>query len=142
MAKAKPAAKPAPKEEPVERETYTAKQIATRCGTDAKTMRKFFRSSKSTVEPVGQGGRYEFDSADLPKIKAEFDAWKSGSTVKGTPGSKNALPKSSRGKSKPAPVEEIEDDDEELDMEDLDPTEDELDDLEDEDLSLDDEEED
>lgn len=58
-----------------ERETYTAKQVATRCGTDSKTMRKFFRSNHSTVEPVGQGGRYEFDSRDFPKIKREFDAW-------------------------------------------------------------------
>lgn len=58
------------------RETYTAKQVATRCGTDSKTMRKFFRSSASTVEAVGQGGRYEFASSDLPKIKREFDAWR------------------------------------------------------------------
>lgn len=58
-----------------ERETYTAKQVAGRCGTDAKTMRKFFRSSHSTVEPVGQGGRYEFAATDLPKIKKEFTAW-------------------------------------------------------------------
>lgn len=59
-----------------ERETYTAKQVAARCGTDSKTMRKFFRSPASTVEPVGQGGRYEFDSKDFPKIKREFDAWR------------------------------------------------------------------
>jgi hypothetical protein len=59
-----------------ERETYTAKQVAGRCGTDAKTMRKFFRSKASTVEPVGQGGRYEFAAEDLPKIKREFDAWR------------------------------------------------------------------
>lgn len=59
-----------------DRETYTAKQVATRCGTDSKTMRKFFRSSASTVEPVGQGGRYEFAATDLPKIKREFDAWR------------------------------------------------------------------
>ena len=57
------------------REEYTAKQVASRCGTDAKTMRKFFRSSHSTVEPVGQGGRYVFDSKDFPQIKREFDAW-------------------------------------------------------------------
>lgn len=58
-----------------ERDLYTAKQVATRCGTDSKTMRKFFRSSHSTVDPVGQGGRYEFDAKDLPKIKQEFNAW-------------------------------------------------------------------
>lgn len=59
-----------------DRETYTAKQVATRCGTDSKTMRKFFRSTASTVEAVGQGGRYEFAASDLPKIKREFDAWR------------------------------------------------------------------
>lgn len=58
-----------------DRETYTAKQVATRCGTDPKTMRKFFRSAHSTVEPVGQGGRYEFAAKDLPKIQKEFKAW-------------------------------------------------------------------
>lgn len=72
-----------------ERETYTAKQVATRCGTDSKTMRKFFRSTASTVEPVGQGGRYEFAATDLPKIKREFDAWRakaaSRSTTRSTP---------------------------------------------------------
>jgi hypothetical protein len=58
-----------------DRDLYTAKQVATRCGTDPKTMRKFFRSKHSTVEAVGQGGRYEFDAKDLPRIKKEFDAW-------------------------------------------------------------------
>lgn len=58
------------------RDTYTAKQIASRCGTDAKTMRKFFRSKYSTVEPVGQGGRYEFDARDFPTIKAQFTKWR------------------------------------------------------------------
>ena len=72
-----------------ERESYTAKQVAIRCGTDSKTMRKFFRSSHSTVEPVGQGGRYEFDAKDLPKIRKEFNAWtkraQANSTRKPTP---------------------------------------------------------
>jgi hypothetical protein len=67
-----------------DRDTYTAKQVATRCGTDAKTMRKFFRSSASTVEPVGQGGRYEFDAKDMPKIKKEFDTWRKKSEARST----------------------------------------------------------
>lgn len=67
-----------------ERETYTAKQVASRCGTDSKTMRKFFRSSHSTVEPVGQGGRYEFDAKDFPKIKKEFDSWRKRSQSRST----------------------------------------------------------
>ena len=69
--------------QPVERDEYTAKQVATRIGTDPKTLRKFFRSSASTVAPVGQGGRYVFDAADLPQIKAEFDKWNSTKTHRG-----------------------------------------------------------
>jgi len=71
-----------------ERDTYTAKQIAVRCGTDAKTMRKFFRSSHSTVEPVGQGGRYEFDARDMPKIKKEFLTWRKKAKARSTHNSK------------------------------------------------------
>lgn len=63
-----------------DRETYTAKQIATRCGTDSKTMRKFFRSNHSTVQAVGQGGRYEFDAKDVPTIMREFAAWRKKAT--------------------------------------------------------------
>ena len=67
-----------------ERDTYTAKQVAARLGTDAKTMRKFFRSSHSTVEPVGQGGRYEFEARDMPKIKKEFAAWRKKARARST----------------------------------------------------------
>lgn len=56
-------------------DTYTAKQVATRIGTDAKVLRKFLRSPESTIEAVGQGGRYEFAKADLPLLKEEFDKW-------------------------------------------------------------------
>lgn len=80
-----------------ERDTYTAKQVATRCGTDSKTMRKFFRTEHSTVEPVGQGGRYEFDAGDMPKIKREFDAWVKRSQARSTrkPSTPQANPKPS-----------------------------------------------
>lgn len=130
-----------------DRDTYTAKQVATRLGTDPKTMRKFFRSSRSTVEPVGQGGRYEFDAEDLPQIRLEFEQWQGG-TVKGTRDSKNAINtpakkklQESIKKSKPAPAPEIEEDDEfefvEVDgtgAEIEDPNEEDLADIEDEDL--------
>lgn len=75
-----------------ERETYTAKQIAVRCGTDPKTMRKFFRSSHSTVEPVGQGGRYEFDAKDMPKIKKEFVTWRKKAKARSTHNSRPVVP--------------------------------------------------
>lgn len=61
-----------------EEKTFSAKQIATRIGTEAKILRKFFRDEKSGYSAVGQGGRYDFPESDLPKIKAAFDAWNQG----------------------------------------------------------------
>lgn len=150
MAATKQQEKPAeaPADALKERDSYTAKQIATRIGTDPKTLRKFFRSPASTVEPVGQGGRYEFDASDLPKIREEFERWKNG---KVKPGSANALGKTGekgakgprRSKPAPAPVD-IEEDDEDLELDDdpEEPTDEELDQLEDIVLDLDDEEDD
>lgn len=130
-----------------ERETYTAKQVATRIGTDAKTLRKFFRTDASTVEPVGQGGRYEFDAADLPKIREEFEKWNSGKTTRAPKDSGEKAPRKSRGRSAPAHADLIEEDDEILELDDDDelddePSDDELDDIEDEldDDELDDDE--
>jgi hypothetical protein len=107
-----------------ERETYTAKQVATRIGTDAKTLRKFFRSPASTIEAVGQGGRYEFDAADLPQIKKEFDGWQSGKTPRATKKADKAEAPKKRE------VEVLEEDEEDIELED------------DPELNFDDEEED
>jgi len=64
---------------------YSAKQVATRIGTDAKTLRKFFRSSASPFDAVGQGGRYEFPASQLPDIQKAFNAWTNGKTTASTP---------------------------------------------------------
>lgn len=106
-------------------DTYTAKQIATRIGTDAKTLRKFFRSAHSTVTPVGFGGRYEFDKDDLPKIKQEFDGWKSNASKRGRPRVAPVIEESDDSV-------EIDDIDEELEeLDDEEPTDDEINDLDD-----------
>ena len=135
-------------EGPVERDTYTAKQVATRIGTDAKTLRKFFRSPNSTVEPVGQGGRYEFDAADLPKIREEFTKWNSTKATRTPKAPGEKKPRQSKGRSAPANVELIEEDDEILELDDdelddeeldLEPTDEELEELDDEVDDLDDE---
>lgn len=123
-----------------ERETYTAKQAATRIGTDAKTLRKFFRSAASTVEPCGQGGRYEFAAGDMPQIKAEFIKW-TGNKGTGAAGAKGSgKTKASTGRTIPKNVVAIEEDDEILELDDdeeleeleLEPATDELDAIEDE----------
>lgn len=60
-----------------EEPTFSAKQVATRIGTDAKSLRKFFRDPTSGYEAVGQGARYDFPASQLPEIKEKFDAWAS-----------------------------------------------------------------
>lgn len=59
----------------VDEKTYSAKQVATRIGTDAKQLRKFFRDPNSGYSAVGQGGRYDFPEGEIGKIKTAFDAW-------------------------------------------------------------------
>lgn len=60
--------------------TYSAKQVASRIGTDAKQFRKFIRDPKSGYVAVGQGGRYDFPESELPKLQKAFDEWNSTKT--------------------------------------------------------------
>jgi hypothetical protein len=83
--------------------TFSAKQVATRIGTDAKSLRKFFRDPNSGYTPVGQGARYDFPESEIAKIKTAFDAWSSGKTTRNRP-TKTASP-ASRGTTTPRPRE-------------------------------------
>lgn len=115
-------------------ETLAAKQVATILGTEAKTLRQFFRSPASTIEPVGSGGRYEFAKDDIPKIKEEFEAWRAGHAARGSKRGSGGGSSKSKAKAEVDAIEEVEE------IEELD--EDELDDeIEDDDLELDDEDE-
>jgi hypothetical protein len=49
--------------------------VADQLGTDPKTLRRFLRSSASSVTPVGSGGRYAFTNDQLPTMRREFDGW-------------------------------------------------------------------
>lgn len=126
-------------------ETLTAKQVATRIGTDAKTLRKFFRSANSTVEAVGQGGRYEFAKEDLEKIRSEFTNWNTNKPARAPKGSKSTDEAEPKRKVEDIPEEDLELDDDELEESADEVEEDELEDdeLEDDelDLELDDEDE-
>lgn len=123
---AKTAKKSARKTKEASGDTMAAKQVATELGIEAKTLRQFFRSPASTVEPVGSGGRYEFEKTDLPKIKQEFETWRSQHAARGSKRSgKDTPPKHTQE------VIEVEDA-EELDIDELD------DEVADEDLELDD----
>lgn len=98
-----------------------AKEVATHIGTDAKTLRQFFRSGKGSFEAVGAGGRYEFNEADLPKIKAEFEAWQANKPGRGrASGAAGGSSKKRRGKTQPTAEETIDEIEEVEDLDDLD----------------------
>lgn len=52
-----------------------SRAVADQLGTDPKTLRRFLRSSASSVEPVGSGGRYTFTKDQVPTMRQEFEAW-------------------------------------------------------------------
>jgi hypothetical protein len=99
-----------------------AKEVATNIGTDAKTLRQFFRSGKSSFTAVGAGGRYEFSEADLPKIKAEFEGWKANKPGRGraAEGGTSTSTKKRRGKAEPKPEDTIDEIEEIEDLDDMD----------------------
>lgn len=139
-AKAKaPAKKSSKKTEGDEGNTLAAKQVATilsknlGINVEAKTLRQFFRSPASTIEPVGSGGRYEFLETDIPTIQKEFEAWKAGHASRGTKREGGGR-KGRRGSDAPVEIVEEVEEIEELEFED------DLDDeLDDEELELEDE---
>lgn len=54
--------------------SLSASQAAYELGTDAKTLRRFLRQDV-TYNNAGSGGRYSFESADIPALKAKFETW-------------------------------------------------------------------
>lgn len=100
-----------------------AKEVATAAGTDAKSLRQFFRSGKSSFEAVGAGGRYEFKESDVAKIAEEFTAWKAGKPGRGAR-AEGSTPsgKRTRGRAVAADevIEEVEEIEELEDLEELD----------------------
>lgn len=62
-------------------EKISAKQAAIQLGTDARTLRKFIRSSND-FDAVGQGNRYEFDTKEMKRLKKAFTAWSGNKTTK------------------------------------------------------------
>lgn len=99
-----------------------AKEVAAKVGTDAKSLRQFFRSGKSSFEAVGAGGRYEFKASDVDKIKTEFEAWKAGKPGRGRGAGSGGGSTRSRGRAvkEVEVIEEVEEIEELEDLEELD----------------------
>jgi hypothetical protein len=62
-----------------------AHQAAEKIGTDARTLRRFLRSPKSTFKAVGSGGRYEFEEKDVPTLRKKFEEWRNAATTSRAP---------------------------------------------------------
>lgn len=123
-------------------ETYSAKQVANRIGTDAKTLRKFLRSSASPYTAVGQGKRYEFPKDELAEMKKLFNAWQTKNRARMTKAETTPKvdPDSARRTREAAFNKAVEEGMELIDeLDEGEPTDEELDDIEDEDLEIEDE---
>ena len=104
-----------PEEDTMADTTLTAKQAATKLGTDARTLRKFFRATPD-IEAVGRGGKYEIDAKELPAIRKAFKVWEKDETKKAK--ARAAAKAEKAAAKKTAPVDDIEE-----------PTDDDLEDL-------------
>jgi hypothetical protein len=106
----------------------SAKDLATQCDTDPKTLRKFLREHlrAQEVETPGQGGRYNFTPKEGKALAKAFKAWAGGKTERAA----------TKAASKVEAEELIDEVDEIEDIEDIDldavddPSEDELEALE------------
>lgn len=110
-------------------QTFSAKEAAIECGTDARTLRKFLREFLPQEEQPGQGGRYSFTKGEITKFKKAFSTW----SAKGKAATADAPPakKGKKAKAEAPPVEELTED-ELIDLADLDdPDDDELETTED-----------
>lgn len=61
--------------------TLTAKEVAEKLKTDARTFRKFIRSEVKAaggtvgVETPGKGKRYSFESKEISSLRKRYAAW-------------------------------------------------------------------
>jgi predicted transcriptional regulator len=68
--------------------TFTVKEVAEKLGTDARTLRKFFRAEatekggKIGEDTPGKGGRYSIEARQVPSLNKRFAAWSEAHTRK------------------------------------------------------------
>lgn len=102
-------------------QTFSAKEVAQECGTDARTLRKFLREFLPAEEQPGQGGRYSFTKGEVTKIKKGFGDWGKKAAAKAATADAPAAKKGKKSKKDEAPPVEELDAAELIDLEDLDP---------------------
>lgn len=65
---------------------FSAKDLATECGTDAKSVRKFlrefYRSNERADDLPGQGGRYTFTKKEINSLVKAYKEWATGKAAK------------------------------------------------------------
>ena len=108
--------------------TLTAKQAATKLGTDARTLRKFFRATPD-IEAVGRGGKYEIDAKELPAIRKAFKVWEKAEAKAAEERAARKAAKAIAKKSHDEDAAKADDIDEYAELEE--PTDDDLEDLDD-----------
>jgi hypothetical protein len=54
--------------------TMTPKEIAVEFGTDARTLRKFLRSTLPDAAP-GKGSRWSIEARQVRSLRTKFDKW-------------------------------------------------------------------
>lgn len=55
--------------------TLSAKELAIKLGTDARTVRKFLRETTPKEDQPGQGGRWNIEPKQVKKLQTRFDDW-------------------------------------------------------------------
>lgn len=55
--------------------TLTPKELAARFDTDARTVRKFLRSTEGMDAKVGKGQRWAIEAKQVRSLKARFNRW-------------------------------------------------------------------
>ena len=55
--------------------TLTPKELAVELGTDARTVRKFLRSSDGLDAKVGKGQRWAIEARQVRSLRSRFEKW-------------------------------------------------------------------
>lgn len=115
---------------------FSAKDLASECGTDAKNVRKFlrdfYRSNERADDLPGQGGRYTFTKSEVNALVKAYKEWATGKAAKKAASAEKQSQSSGTSK-KGQEIEDLTDEDvEEFEIDDETASDEELEELEEE----------